>query len=188
MSEDKSSVKFVLDKLSSVLSIGVMDRRLRIGHLSFSEFLHDPNQCPKAFLINRTEGGHKLTMACLHQMKEGLKFNICDLETSYLLNSKVENLSERTKEKISGPLSYSSLYWAAHLQDIASAQESCDPEILEETKDFFYRRFLFWLEVMSLLEQIPAANAALQITISSIEVRCSLILFAYVLKTNLLEI
>jgi hypothetical protein len=173
VSEDKLSVKFVLDKLSSVISIGTTDKRLRIRHLSFSEFLCDPSQCPQAFSIDQNKGSHVMAMKCLQRMKDGLKFNICDLETSYLRNDEVENLSERIQMKISDTLSYTCRYWAAHLRNIRSAQEGHEA-LLEEVKGFFYNRFLFWLEVMSLLKQTLAANSVLLAGIPWIEVRYSL--------------
>jgi hypothetical protein len=43
LSLPKRSIKFVLDKLSSVVSVGMMDNRLRVGHLSFTGFLCDLN-------------------------------------------------------------------------------------------------------------------------------------------------
>jgi len=40
-------------------------------------------------------------------LQEGLCFNICDLQSSYLLNSEVPDLTERVKAKILPHLSYS---------------------------------------------------------------------------------
>jgi hypothetical protein len=41
----KSSINFILDKLSSVISVG-RDNGIRITHLSFAEFMCDYRRCP----------------------------------------------------------------------------------------------------------------------------------------------
>ena len=162
VSERESHVKFILDGLSSVISRST-DQCLYIGHLSFTEFICDSkrgsNQDPKWFFIDRSTWSQELAMACFRLMKDGLKFNICDLQSSYLLNDEVENLSQTIEEKISSPLFYSCRFWAAHLLD---ATINSDGEILmKEVEDFLYNRVLFWLEVMSLKKEVVAAIIAL---------------------------
>ena len=103
VSEPKSSVKFVLDKLSSAISIGTTDGRIRIGHLSFIGFLSCPNRCPQTLFVDREKEGHQVTMTCFR----GLKFNICNLETSDISNDQVKNLSKRMEKNIPGPMLYS---------------------------------------------------------------------------------
>lgn len=44
----------------------------------------------------------------------GLRFNICDLETSYLPNSDVEDLEHRISQNVSPELQYSIAFWLAH--------------------------------------------------------------------------
>jgi NACHT domain len=178
LSQSKSSIKFILDKLASVVSVGATDKRLRICHLSFVEFLCDPKRCPEQFFIDRQEESRKLTMWCFKRMKERLKFNICNLETSDLLNDEVEDLADRIKTRIPGSLIYSCRFWAAHLQDTTDAQDGHE-DLLKEIKDFLYNRFLFWLEVMSLVKEVLAANAALVTSIPWIGVSFSSVLILY---------
>jgi hypothetical protein len=170
LSQEKSTVDFILDKLSSVIIVGVTDNCLKICHPSFSEFLCDPDRCPEAFFIDRNVMSRGLAMSCFERMTEGLKFNICDLETSYIRNDDVEDLSERVEKRIPGLLLYSCCYWAAHLRDTTSPQRSSDG-LLQEVSDFFKHRFLYWLEVMSLVKQVSVANAALLTAIPWINVR-----------------
>ena len=101
--------------------------------------------------------------------EEGVEINICGLQTSYLLNSEVEDLPERIKKNIPGPLMYSCQYWAAHLRDVPNVREG-HGALLKEIHDFFHDLFLFWLEVMSLVKQVPAANVALVVTIPWVDV------------------
>ena len=57
---------------------------------------------PEPFYIDQQATNEKLTMACFHAMRLGqeLKFNICDLESSYLRNDEVKDLAQRIKARI----------------------------------------------------------------------------------------
>jgi hypothetical protein len=90
-------------------------------------------------------------------MRLGLIFNICELETSYYCNDDIEDLPQRITRKISMPLLYACRFWAAHLLDTPGVQDSLSTEI----EDFLRTRFLFWLEVMSLMREVAVANIAL---------------------------
>jgi hypothetical protein len=157
--EKRSSVKDILGKLSSVISIGA-DKRVRISHLSFSEFLCDPAQCPKPFYIDQKVESQRFTMACFQLMRDGLRFNICDLETSHLFNNEVKDLSQRIENKVGRPLLYACRFWASHVQS-TMANEYNRFSLMKEVEEFLYTRLLFWLEVMSLVDEIAAANISL---------------------------
>jgi WD domain, G-beta repeat len=158
ISQSRSSVKSILSKLSSVLSIGT-DRRVRMGHLSFSEFLCDPDQCPKQFYIDQRVEDQKLLMACFRLMR-GLRFNICGLESSYLFNHEVKGLSQRIEARVGSPLLYSCRFWAAHLRDTMASKYDHNA-VMTEIEVFLYDHLLFWLEVMSLTNEVAAANISL---------------------------
>lgn len=172
--EEDSSVKFILDKLSSVIFVVDPDESIQIGHLSFSEFLCDRERCPPEFFINRDQQSQKLALSCFRLMKHGLKFNICDLKTSHLLNDEVEDLSQKTETHISTALLYSCRFWAAHLRG-TKFQSDIHTAVIEEIKDFLYVRLLFWLEVMSLKKEVSAANVALLTLAYWIQVSCFLL-------------
>ena len=160
VSQPKLSVKFVIDKLSSVISSRGTDKRLRICHLSFSEFLCDHERCPEQFFIDRGKESQSLALACFRLMKHGLKFNICNLETSHIFNDKVKDLPSRIKTNIPAPLLYSCSFWATHLRDTTIGRDGHET-LMTAVKDFLHVRFLYWLEVMSLTKQVSAANIAL---------------------------
>jgi hypothetical protein len=175
--EPKSSVAFILNKLSSVISIGATDHHLYIGHLSFAEFLCDPHRCPQKFFIDRPNESCKFATACFRLMKAGLKFNICDLETSHYLNDEVEDLPQRITVKISAPLLYSCRFWAAHLLDTTTGHDT----LLQEVGDFLHVRLLFWLEVMSLTKRVVVANIALLTVAPWLHVSSCLIILTFCL-------
>jgi NACHT domain len=160
--QPKASVTFILDKLSSVISVG-HDFRIRINHLSFAEFMCDPHRCPQRFYIDRFKGSHDMSMACFRLMKDakdGLKFNICNLETSHLPNRNVHDLPERIARNIRHPLLYSCRFWAAHIRDTPTDLEE-NISLIADIRNFFQSRFLYWLEIMSVTEELAAANIAL---------------------------
>ena len=157
--QPKPSINFILDKLSSVISVG-HDSGIRVMHLSFSEFMCDPCRCPPRFYIDRSKESGKMSMTCFRLMKEGLKFNICDLENSHLANREVDNILDRVATKVQRPLLYACRFWAAHIRDTPTDQSS-NATLILEIKDFFYALFLYWLEVMSLTENVTAGNTAL---------------------------
>ena len=85
-------------------------------------------------------------------MKE-LQFNICHLESSYLRNDEVSGLQEHIQLHIPEALSYACCFWSYH---IASVPMSAS--ILNELMFILEKKFLYWLEVLSLLEKVNIAS------------------------------
>jgi hypothetical protein len=178
VSQSKVSVKFILDKLSSVISID-RDTCVHFGHLSFIEFLCDPNRCPEQFLIDQGKDSQELAKACFRLMKDGLKFNICNLETSDYSNAEVEDLPKLIDINIPPLLLYSCRFWVAHLCNTTVHQDGLDSPI-NEVKEFLLVHFLYWLEVMSLIQEVSVANTALLTVVPWIEV-CGVSLLLHVM-------
>ena len=80
-------------------------------------------------------------------MKLKLKFNICNLPSSFLFDSEVADLTDRVNENISEVLKYSCRHWARHVTQ-ARAQADSLQECISE---FLEIRVLFWIEAMNLL-------------------------------------
>ena len=135
------------------------------------EFLRHCIQSQNEFYIGRREGSESLmvSMACFRLMREGLKFNICDLETSCVRNCDVEGLSERIEVKIAGSLLYSCRFWASHFRDAVTNRGDQDV-LMREVKELLDTRLLFWLEVMSLTNEVSAAKTALLTILPLVEV------------------
>ena len=108
-------------------------------------------------------------MACFRVMRQKLKFNICELESSYLRNDEVKDLAHRINTRIGDSLLYACRFWAAHLQDVM-ANEYDRNALTGELQDFLYIRLLFWLEVMSLADEVIVANVLLLTVAPSIAV------------------
>ena len=88
-----------------------------------------------------------LTRSCFHIMMSGLCFNICNLPSSFLLDSEVPNL--QVEDKICDSLGYACRYWAEHMvQATPSEQKVLETYIV----NFLHTHFLFWIETMNLLQ------------------------------------
>ena len=94
----------------------------------------------------------KFAFNCLEIMGKLLKKNMCSIP-DYTLNSKVEDLSERIKESgIPGALEYACKSWYKHLivaKDLVAKDQAMD--VVSALHHFLERKFLFWLEVLSVL-------------------------------------
>jgi hypothetical protein len=162
---DPETMSHILHKLHSVVleSSDV----LRFTHQSFVDFLINP-LCPEEFLIKPGREEGQLTLACLETMKHELQFNICGLESSYLMNSEVSDMDARIKNKISNHLSYSCLHWADHL-----GASNLEDDITIRIKDFMEVQFLFWLEVMSVTGKMDLALRSMSLARDWLKVRVS---------------
>jgi hypothetical protein len=147
--EDDWSFNWILDELSSVIDL---EDFIRLRHLSFAEFLVDPKRChDPQFLIKPSE--HlALARRCLEIMDSKLRFNICSLPTSYLTNE--SNTYDQTA--IVPHLSYSCRFWVDHV-----LFTSFDHQTANLVHEFLHTKLLFWLEVLSLIKEVPIALTSL---------------------------
>ncbi len=90
-------------------------------------------------------------------MQAELKFNMCKLETSYLLNSEVRDLKKRIEDSISYILWYSCCFWADHLAGVSEFNSN----VFESLQVFVKDKFLFWLEVLSVRGEVVVAKPVL---------------------------
>ncbi|PVG01142.1 WD40 repeat-like protein [Serendipita vermifera] len=157
LSVESSDLSYICNGLRSVLDEGAV---LRISHQSFTDFLIDPKRCPSRFLIDRERESETLTTACLDTMEIKLRYNICDLEM-HVPNDKVTELSSMVEQRINPHLSYSCQFWAEHLQECRTTLS-----LVRGVREFLERRFLFWLEVLSLIKTLDLTSSALSIVIA----------------------
>ena len=155
--DDHFRIAIILDFMGSLLS-GVTDRTMPVRplHASFYDFLTDQSRSGDYF-VGEADIQVDIAVASLRVLHGGLCFNICDLQSSYLLNSEVLDLAERVKANIPPHLSYSCRFWAKHLQ-----ATKFDPALAELVKNILGNEWiLFWFEAMSLLGVLGSAAPAL---------------------------
>ncbi|KAF7978465.1 hypothetical protein HWV62_45583, partial [Athelia sp. TMB] len=140
----------VLQRLGCVIqwSKGQPARTL---HKSFPDYLTDSNHCSsEPWFIDVLEHQHALTLACLRIMNDQLHFNMCNLKTSHIPNAHIPDLPGRIEKAVPPSLSYPCLFWGDHIRPTLTGSSSLEPLILE----FFEQKFLYWLEVLSLMGEV----------------------------------
>ena len=159
-------VQDVVPFLSSVHSLllfreDIPDHPVRPFHKSFPDFITDPARCtnPK-FHISPLHQHTRLLVCCLELMNQRLERNMCKLPDA-VTNSEVDGLGERIEQHIDQALQYACRSWHKHLVGTVSAQTLDIRPVLQK---FLEKKFLFWLEVLSVLgaarEAVDALNAA----------------------------
>ena len=101
------NIRSVLKHMGSVLS-GVTNYSTPIQplHSSFHDYLTDSSRS-KGFYVDVSLHKNDLAFSVLQIMKTQLHFNMCNLKSSYQLNSDIPDLAQKIKQFISPPLSYS---------------------------------------------------------------------------------
>jgi len=152
-------VKKVLTPLQSLLVLGEdPDHPVKLFHKSFPDFITDPSRClNKMFYVSPEIHHHKLIINCLILMNGALKPNLLSLPDC-ALNKEVKDLQDRIKVHISPALEYACIFWYNHLaktgEDIA--------QVLDALHTFLKKKFLPWLEIISVLGAIRDAVAGLK--------------------------
>jgi hypothetical protein len=147
---------FILSRLRCLLhwSLG---QHVQILHASFADYLTDRHRCGShPWFIDTSVHHQSLAVACFWIMKVELKFNICQLKTSHLSNDDVPGIQAYIQNCIGTHLSYACCFWADHLQETVF-----EPDILLSLENLLHHQLLYWLEVLSLIKEVPIASSAL---------------------------
>jgi len=154
---DHFSVRIILDYMASFLT-GTTDLStpVRPLHASFYDFLLD-RQRSGEFFVNKADVHHDLALASLCVMRDGLRFNICGLETSYVRNSAVTDLAMKIEKNIPLHLLYSCRFWATHLHDSRFDTDLANHVMAIVTGE----KILYWMEVLGVCKCISEADRAL---------------------------
>ena len=130
-------------------------------HKSFPDFITDPERCTnQRFYISPPDHHPQLLIGCLDLMNRTLEKNMCKLPEA-VANSDVSDLKERIKEYIDPALQYACSSWHTHLVGRHTTSVNTR-EIASALHRFLERKFLFWLEVLSVLGAVKNAVDALQ--------------------------
>ena len=158
--DSDAAVTGILSRLGSLLSnVNSSDKNLPIIplHTSFRDFLTNKDKSGE-FHVGVRDAHHQLAYSCLNlllDLRDGVKFNICKLETSYLANDDVEDLNARVDQHVPPALSYACRFWGNHLK-----HTDFKMDLFRKVDTFFKEKFLFWLEALSLTRIIGLAPSA----------------------------
>ncbi|KAE9393321.1 WD40 repeat-like protein, partial [Gymnopus androsaceus JB14] len=157
---DDEELDAVIEYLGSLLT-GVDQRNtpIRPVHTSIHDFLVDEKRSGE-YAVKLQEGHKMLAIGTLQLMITDLHFNMCDLESSHLLNSQVENLSERIVNNISPDLSYACLFWGSHVID--SQLYTILSALLQQ---FLIEVSLFWMEVLSIMKKVDVISETARVVL-----------------------
>ncbi|KAK4675111.1 NACHT and WD40-domain containing NOD-like receptor 5 [Podospora pseudoanserina] len=141
-----------LAPLHSVLSVPDSPTSpVRMFHLSFHDFLVDPNkQGTNPFWIDSGATHEKIAIRCLELLSGCLKKDICDLRMPGTARAEIE--SSVIDSHLPSDVRYACLYWVYHVQ-----QNSCRISDNHQVYTFLQRHFLHWLEALSLLGKLSAS-------------------------------
>ena len=120
--------------------------RVLAYHKSFLDFILDKGRSGN-FWCNQVVRHRLLADACFRCMKDGLRFNIADIPSSYVLDVDNPMLVDAVKENIPPVLMYSCRNWSYHV----SAAASIISGLHDSISNFLQLRALFWIEAMNLL-------------------------------------
>jgi hypothetical protein len=154
--------------LASVQSLLILDEELtqpvKSFHKSFPDFITDSSRCTDPrFYISPGNMHLELAVNCLRLMDNGLEQNLLNLP-DYALNSEVKDLQTRIDSRISVALQYACLSWHNHL--------SMDQDVISGLRNFLEKKFLAWLEVVSVLKATRGAIVALEKLMSWLQEVC----------------
>ena len=131
---------------------------IQIHHISLYDYLISPTTAESVWFIDADTEKKRIALRCLELMKRHLRFNICNLESSFILNDDVPDFNERVKKNISPALRYACLHWASHLRDIPYSEE-----LKRQLDHFVYNQLLHWVEILSLTKNLhPFLGSALK--------------------------
>ena len=167
-------VEEVLSLLSSAQSLLILqedtDRPVRSFHKSFPDFITDPNRCTnQRFHISPADHHSQVLVACLDLMGRTLEKNMCKLPDG-VANSDVGDLKERAERYVEPALRYACRSWHTHLLG-GHATSANAFEITSALRRFLEGKFLFWLEVLSVLGAVRNAVDGLRAAVDWLEVR-----------------
>ena len=162
----------VFPLLSAVHSLLIfkedVDHPVQPFHKSFPDFIIDPVRCTdRRFLVSPPDHHAKLLTGCLELMNKKLKQNMCKLPDG-VVNSEVDDLKERIEQCIDHGLRYACRSWHKHLVGTLPEHTLKITPILHR---FLEGKFLFWLEVLSVLGVAREAVDALEAAAKWLDVR-----------------
>ena len=167
-----SDTKAVFSRLSSIRSLLILQEDIHCHvlpfHKSFPDFITNQTRCiDKRFYVPPLDHHLELLVGCLNLMGQRLEKNMCGLPDA-IKNDEVNDLDKKVHLSIDKSLRYACESWHKHLVDERTARV---PEVTSALHRFLEKKFLCWLEILSILGSAREAVDALEVAITLLEVR-----------------
>ena len=177
--ETPSQISTTLRFLHSLLNVpDSEDEPIRVFHKSFPDFLTDQSRCKdERFFVDPDVHHEHMLFSCLDLIQKRLKKNICDLD-DYVNLGDVEGLSARREACIGDSLEYACRFWTRHLTKVPGDGPHVQ-QVKAAIDNFFTKRLLHWIEVLSLIGHLGEAVQAIN------EIRQWYISVSYTIRTHL---
>ena len=122
---------------------------------------------PKEYGISLKTMGRILSYChkILYRIEKLLRFNICNIEDTTLLNKEIPGVGERISQHIPPYLQYACRHWAYH-----TTNSEIDEELLDLVSQFSECSLLDWLSALSILASMDITVEALQTSRRALEV------------------
>ncbi|KAH7339134.1 hypothetical protein B0J17DRAFT_717566 [Rhizoctonia solani] len=155
---DREDVLIVLQSFLSVLHLSGVESRVSVFHASFPDFMFDHERSGKYFCDQKL-CGQRLALRCFSIMKARLRFNICNIVSSFWPDASLTAIEQRVQTFISPSLLYTCRYWGNHL-----ILADLSPQLVAEIESLLANRLLFWMEVLNLSKSTITGIMELQNT------------------------
>lgn len=133
------------------------NKPVRIYHASFHDFLTHPDRSHNFFIDPETQHVN-MTYYCLALMVENLSRDVGNLEDPLAHGNHAGTPKRPPRhECISGALRYACRYWALHLSRVPFNEH-----LLSLLNEFGFRSILYWIEALSLIQDLEIAIPSLK--------------------------
>ncbi|CCA76412.1 hypothetical protein PIIN_10405, partial [Serendipita indica DSM 11827] len=164
----QGSAKALVRNLGNVLTSDETTNLIQFRHPTLVEYLQRCTTAPSTgnrdrIYLNVPDAHGKAASWCLQSLgseTEGPKFNICQIESSFYLNSQIPDLDARISKFISRRLRYASSHWLFHVAKTDdNGRRALKMELENATQ---IPNMLYWAEVLSFTGGVPRAIAGLR--------------------------
>jgi hypothetical protein len=140
---------------------------IRLMHLSFSDFLLDDQRSTNAHAVDACTHNLRITARCLQIMNKHLREDICDIRDPSLFNAEVTDLKQRLDKAVPPLLRYACRFWHVHLGLAGTASFN----VTTHLEEFCNKHLLHWLELLSLLNELPTVLTGMPPFLAYLHVR-----------------
>ncbi|CCA75611.1 hypothetical protein PIIN_09602 [Serendipita indica DSM 11827] len=153
----------LIRNLGSVLIQDKATKVIQFRHPTLVEYLQRCYDTPvpeesSSIYINIHDAHGQIASWCFSNLQSrqgGLKFNVCEIESSFYRNRDLPDLEARVSKFIGRNLGYSSLHWPFHM---AQADSNWRSKLRNELRQMIRIPYiLYWMEVLSFIQGVPRA-------------------------------